>query len=271
MAVTVYERFESRATDRAKDNFSTKIKLILVGSDSDYEIEAKLQDPLVVPLTYDNGIYELPLTSYSFNQIGYQVWEAEANYGTTQTESDGSSFTFETGGGTSRITQSKETVGSYAASGTAPDFKGAIGVSDKSIEGCEIFTPVYKWTEKFTVDSALVDGAYKATVFGLTGKTNNATFRGFSIGEVLFEGCQGSKNGYFGAWELTYKFSASPNVTGLTIGSITGIAKKGWEYLWVRYDEFEDTVANALVRRPAAVYVERVYDSGSFAGLGIGT
>lgn len=269
MAIDVYEAFESRPTTRESGNFATTIKLILVGSDDDGEIELKLQDPGVLPLTYDNGVYELPLKAYRFNQIGHLLWEAEAEYGSIQTASDGSSFTFETGGGTAKITQSKETVNKYAASGTAPDMKGAIGVTDRSIEGCEIFVPVYKWTEKYTVDASVVDASYKATVFSLTGRTNNASFKGFSAGEVLFEGCQGSKDGYFGPWELTFKFSASPNVTGLAIGSITGIAKKGWEYLWVRYDETEDATAKALVRRPSAVYVERVYDSGDMALLGI--
>ena len=72
-------------------------------------------------------------------------------------------------------------------------------------------------------------------------------------------------------WEITYRFAASPNVSGLVVGSITGINKKGWEYLWVRYAEVEDEDAQVLVNRPVAAYVERVYDTGNFAALGIGT
>jgi hypothetical protein len=53
------------------------------------------------------------------------------------------------------------------------------------------------------------------------------------------------------------------------VGSITGIAKSGWDYLWVRYADAEDQ--KVLVKQPIAVYVERVYESGNFAGLGIGT
>ena len=33
---------------------------------------------------------------------------------------------------------------------------------------------------------------------------------------------------------------ASGAVAGLAVGPITGIAKKGWEYLWVRYADAED-------------------------------
>ena len=86
-------------------------------------------------------------------------------------------------------------------------------------------------------------------------------------GEVLFMGASGSKRGD-DEWEITFRFAASPNVTNLTIGDITGVDKKGWEYLWVRYADAEDE--KVLVKQPTAVYVEKVYESGNFAGLGIG-
>ena len=113
-----------------------------------------------------------------------------------------------------------------------------------------------------------MNGAYKATLFGLTGRVNNAGFKGFAAGEVLFLGASGSQRGEED-WEITYRFAASPNVAGLTIGDITGINKKGWEYIWVRYADAEDE--KVLVKQPIAVYVEKVYDEGNFAGLGIGT
>jgi hypothetical protein len=90
---------------------------------------------------------------------------------------------------------------------------------------------------------------------------------------VLFMGCSGSQEWDDqrgnGPWTLSYKFVASPNVTDQTIGDITGVEKKGHEYLWVRY---EDTVSsNELVKKPKFVYVNKVYRDGNFAGLGIGT
>ena len=52
-------------------------------------------------------------------------------------------YEFETGGGTQHITQSIETIASYAPAGkTAPDHKGAIGVgTDNAVEGCDIESP----------------------------------------------------------------------------------------------------------------------------------
>ena len=55
------------------------------------------------------------------------------------------------------------------------------------------------------------------------------------------------------------------------IGDLTGIAKKGWEYLWVRYEDAVDASAHKWIKKPAFAYVERVYPEGDFGLLGIGT
>ena len=68
---------------------------------------------------------------------------------------------------------------------------------------------------------------------------------------------------------ITYRFAASPNMTGLIVGTITGITKGGWHHLWALYAD--DVDQNTLIKRPIAAYVERVYDPGDFSQLGIGT
>jgi hypothetical protein len=97
---------------------------------------------------------------------------------------------------------------------------------------------------------------------------NNSAFKGFAAGECLFLGAAGTKRGG-GDWEIGYRFASSPNVTGLTVGDITGINKKGWEYLWVRYADAEDAAAKALVKKPIAAYIEQVYPYGDLNALGI--
>ena len=109
---------------------------------------------------------------------------------------------------------------------------------------------------------------YKTTLFVLTGRVNAGVFKGFAAGEVLFLGASGSQRGQ-DDWEITFRFAASPNVSGLAVGPITGITKRGWEYLWVRYADAEDQ--HVLVKQPIAAYVEKVYPDGDFSGLGIGT
>ncbi len=129
--------------------------------------------------------------------------------------------------------------------------------------------PVYNFSETHYIAAENVTQAYKAILFALTGRLNAASFRGFAAGEVLFLGASGSKRGEED-WEITFRFAASPNVSGLSVGNITGIAKRGWDYLWVRYVDVEDTAAKAIVKRPVAAYVERVYYDGDYSALGIG-
>ena len=204
---------------------------------------------------------------------GKGKWECRVRYVAPEQkepEVGESSFSFDTGGGTQHITQSLATINRYAASGTAPDFKGAIGVTHDNLEGVDITVPVYNFSETHYLDDAVVTPAYRGTLFNLTGKTNNASFKGLAAGECLFLGASGSKRGA-DDWEITFRFAASPNRTGITVGPITGISKKGWEYLWVRYADTEDAASNTLVKQPVAAYVEKVYEEGNFAGLGIGT
>lgn len=152
----------------------------------------------------------------------------------------------------------------------APDFGGAIGVTHDSVEGVDIAIPVFNFSVPYYPSDAIVTNAYKGLLFSLTGKVNNAAFMGLAAGECLFLGASGSKRSE-DDWEITFRFAGSPNVTGLMVGDIGPIAKKGWEYLWVRYEDDEDSASKTLVKRPVAAYVERVYEEGDFSLLGVGT
>lgn len=204
------------------------------------------------------------------------LWFVTVSYSKAETapeppETGDSEFEFDTSGGSVHITQALATIDSGIPSGfaTTPDFSGAINVSDGGVEGTDIVAPQYVWSETHYIDDGDVDGTFKANLFALTGKTNNASFKGFAAGETLFLGARGSKRGS-GDWAITFSFSSSPNVTGLSIAGCT-VDKDGWEYLWVLYEDMEDTTAKRLVRRPRAVYVVQVYESGDFSLLGIGT
>jgi hypothetical protein len=68
---------------------------------------------------------------------------------------------------------------------------------------------------------------------------------------------------------IACRFAASPNVANLTIGDITGIDNKGWEYPWGRYADGKEIVAKVLVKKSIAVYVEHVYLYGDLSLMGI--
>ena len=41
--------------------------------------------------------------------------------------------------------------------------------------------------------------------------------------------------------------------------------------MWVRYEDAEDAAARAIVKKPVAAYVGKVYEEGNLGLLGIGT
>jgi hypothetical protein len=108
-------------------------------------------------------------------------------------------------------------------------------------------------------------------LFTLTGRVNIYPFKGLASGECLFLGASGSRRAEYNDWEILFKFAGSPNRGSFNVGGITVPAKKGWEYMWVRYADSKDTSANEIIQIPVGVYIEQVYDYGDLSLLGIGT
>jgi hypothetical protein len=242
---------------------------------------------------YPGTSVQLLAESYSVSYLGDDAWQVQINYAKDGSDDDDQpdplkrSRSFDTSGGTQHITQAKGGTVTVSGSTTtttgterrfppsAPSMDSAIGVDGDSVAGVDVVVPQLTWTETYDVPSTYVTNDYIKTVAALTGTVNNAAFRSFAAGEVLFLGASGShewdEEKGDGPWSLSYKFVASSNVTNETIGSITGIDKKGHEYLWVRYEDAVDGSASVALKRPKYVYINKVYRDGSFASLGIGT
>jgi hypothetical protein len=222
--------------------------------------------------------------SYSISFLGDNAWQVTINYEKTGAEPSTPdplkrARSFDTTGGTQHVTQSQEyqDVSGYFYESRYPssatNMSGAIGVDSNGVNGVDVVTPQLQWQESYDVPNSYVTSAWIRSVAGVTGTTNNAAFRGFEAGEVLFVGCSGSQEWDDqkgrGPWSLSFRFVASRNVTGKKIGDISGIAKKGHEYLWVRYEDSSDS--KELFKKPKAVYVNKVYKESDFSSLGIGT
>lgn len=274
MAIDVIERFDSRESTTGK-NATVDLRYIIMGTASDIDAKAALAS--TAPDYYDGLVRQSRHIAPIGDPTKTLLWEGTARYGKndpTPPDTGESTFAFDTGGGTQHITQSLQTVSKYAAPGmTAPDFGGAIGATQEAVEGVDITVPVYNFSETHYLSPSTVSTAYKLGLFGATGKVNNAPFRGFQAGEVLFVGASGTRRGTNSNddWEISFRFAASSNRTGIVVGDITGISKAGWEYMWVRYADTEDATAKALVKRPVAVYIEQVYEYANFSALGIGS
>lgn len=220
----------------------------------------------------------LHFNSWTGQYTSDDIFEGELVYGIRQDKRTGeSSFRFDTSGGTQKITQALEHIASYSGTNFVPEFHGAINVNGDRVEGCDVAVPVYTWEETHYIDEDLITEAYKRTLFELTATVNDAPFKGFAKGESLFLGASGSKRGADN-WEITFKGVGSKNVQDLEIaaettdgGPLIVEEKEGWHYLWHVFEEAEDTTAKHLIKRARFSYVERVYEYGNHALLGIGT
>lgn len=240
---------------------------------------------------YPGTSVNLRAENYSVSYLGDKAWQVTVSYEKVGADDDSQqeprrkARSFDTGGGTTHITQCQATGAGAGAEfekrfpNDAADMSGAIGVSEDSVAGVDIVIPALNWTEVYDVPDKYVTSSYIKKVAELTGTVNNSSFRTFQAGEVLFLGCSGShewdEDKGNGPWSLSYKFVASPNAGSgqtmpeISVGNIGGINKRGHEYLWVRYESKIDS--NSLLQHPKAVYVNKVYREVDFSQLGLGT
>ena len=268
MAVEVIEVTSSRGGQDATDR-SSRAELVYSVSGTDDLATARSAVLATAPLAFDGLVYK----SLSREYLGNGLWEFTASYvepdradSNNMVETGEYVFSFDTSGGTVTRTTSWATA-AYAKSGeTPPNFANAINVVDGDVRGVDITIPALKLSIRKRQPKANITLAYVNALYQLTGTVNNASFLGFAAGELLFLGASGQQ-GTDADPEITYNFLASQNVTGLSIGGISGIDKPGHAYLWAYFEPAEDTSAKATVRRPKAVYVETVYPAASWSGL----
>ena len=277
MAATIAEKAESRAASQGDQNSIELQYNVMEAADEAAALAALIAQS---PATWGNLVRKNCRVEPVGDGSSY--WNGTVAYGgATSTRQTGTqTLSFDTTGGTQHITQAKEHVSTtYYEGDTPPDFQGAIGVTDDSVEGCDITVPQFSFAVTRYVSAVDLTETYVGNLFTLTGKTNNAAWSvtgtvqsvpltlSFAEGEVLFLGASGSPRGD-DSWEITLRFAASPNATDLLVGGITVPAKKGWEYLWVQYKDAKDTNAKCIVKKPKRVIVDRVYDAGDFSLLG---
>lgn len=172
---------------------------------------------------------------------------------------------FNTTGATTHLNQSLFTRGRYAAPGkTAPNYQGAIGVSDSGVAGVDVTVPAFEFSVRKKFEFVSTD--YLLAMVSMTGRTNSGPWSIFAPGEALFLGGEGGEDDQ--NWvDVTYHFAARPNEPALSIGTINGINKRGWDYLWVKH--VEEVIGDRVLQVPEAAYVEQVYPEANFNALGI--
>jgi hypothetical protein len=275
MTVRLLEQYDSRSATTSNTSSSAELHYVMTGTADALEVNALVASS--TPGTYGNlvrGDWNIEPVHVDSTNPDACIWDVKVKYvpptDPKATTEDPATFNFDTGGGTQHIVASKQTVAAYGTGATTGDNGNLIGVTKDNVEGVDVTIPVYSFSETHYFDDSVVTDAYKGKLYALTGKTNNGTFKGCAVGECLFLGASGSKRSGE-KWEITFKFSASPNKTGIMVGDKGPINKKGWEYLWVRYAPTVIGGLKVMGQKPVAVYVEKVYDDGNFGDLGIGT
>lgn len=270
MPIIVTEDADSRET-RAGNFESSQTRVYkIANTDEHNEAIAALEDPDNCPLEVDvrgDGQTILRI-GVDIIHTGPGVWVGRADYSSLSPDT----FSFDTGGGTEHIVVNDQgPTWRYARPGeTAPDFQGLIGVDGDNIAGVDI--PSGNLSAQYTRGLTLrgqLTGQYMETLIGMKNAVNTSWFYGLYPGEALFLGVSGYFNS--GVWELLFRWASSYNRANFTVGDIQVEWKDGWDYLWALSEDDTDENATRLVKRPIAVYVERLLPSRDFTALGIGT
>ena len=276
MSITLRELVSSRAVTSELRSASITLEHLVLGSldEDDVLVAVRAGTP---PLWG-----KLQRKKISIAHQGGGCWLASTEYGPPESPEQplggtppaepgasdplGYEWSFDTSGQTQHITQSRNTSEKVKrGGGAAEDLEGAIGVSKDGVQGTDIVVPKLEFS--ITRNFTFVTLDYLRKVRDLTGTVNNDTYFGFPKGEVLFQGAQGQ-----GATDkpprITFRFAVSKNRTSVFVSDQIEItSKKGWEYLWVAYEDAAGT--SSIISRPKAAYVEEVYEYADLTQLGL--
>lgn len=204
------------------------------------------------------------------DQVAFDLWDADIRY--TRRPKDIGTFTWDLdGSGVIEHTDYSLSTTSYPAS-SAPSYNQLVGVSVDGIAGADVLRPQTRFSVSFTHPAGVLTLAYADFLSSLVGYVNSGQFFNWSSGEVRFAGVR-ANDGTQTQGLATYEFDIRRNVTGLSIGTVTGISKQGWQELWVQ--SISSTASGGgttyPVRIPLFVYVETMAQTTDFqAAFGFG-
>jgi len=214
------------------------------------------------------------------------LWEGVVQYGPAETERiepeiGETLIRSRSGGGAEHMVVAISHRGAYTPGvEAAPENHGIGDDGEGNVEGVDVEAPRYE----FTVTKIFTNPASapsEDTLRALAGTVNNAAFSvtdsrtGRTItcaaGECLFKSHEAGAARSDGGLQIVYNFAVQANRTNFEIpgSGITVDEKKGWDYLWCRYEQAEDGAAKRLYAKAVAAYVDQVYRETSFSALGI--
>lgn len=216
-------------------------------------------------------------------RISAKHWKVNAEYngtadGSSQHNDDNSGerkekVSIEFGVSTATRTVSLNRVRSY---GFMPEYGGLIDVQesgDGTLEprGISVYVPTGTMTITHYFKKSQWTTKLRNKIAYRRCRYNSDSFRGFAHGELLFVGESVNYSDGDPYVEVQFKFLISENADDIEVGNMTGISKRGWQGLWVKYKKDVKTVNGKKyqVIEPQGVAIEKIYKAADFTELGL--
>lgn len=216
-------------------------------------------------------------------RISAKHWKVNAEYngtadGSSQRNDDNSGerkekVSIEFGVSTATRTVSLNRVRSY---GVMPEYGGLIDVQesgDGTLEprGISVYVPTGTMTITHYFKKSQWTTKLRNKIAYRRCRYNSDSFRGFAHGELLFVGESVNYSDGDPYVEVQFKFLISENADDIEVGNMTGISKRGWQGLWVKYKKDVKTVNGKKyqVIEPQGVAIEKIYKAADFTELGL--
>lgn len=279
MAITAMKMIRARTNRANKDGRSaTREYRLWFGTANEAEEYADANIPATLT-TFDSVTLYIESLEITAEDSRETVWRALVEYSSDPRREPSpvgtESVSFDISAATEQVTHSISTTNSYAASGTAPDFKQGINFDRESgtLLGTDRMVAAFSFSITKIYANASITNAYIQSLRDAAFRWNSEGFRGNAAGECLYAGASGAPRDAE-TYSITHKFLGVKNISGASYGDVTGITKIGWDYLWPLVEKQHDATGKFLTPRPRAVYVERLYTSVDFTtalGLSAGS
>ena len=197
------------------------------------------------------------------------LWDANISYRVYQyDEQNLVDAQFNTAGGTDHIECSYHTplILDCETGEAGPSQGGAINVQeDGTVQGLDVKAPAFSWSQTQNYSLSAVNHSFKAMLASYTNCVNSVAFRGFAIGEVMFDGASGVlqtrydkvNNAPTQYWRITFSFTVQANTNEMYAG-VGPFQKNGWDYRWVKWNNTLGSKGKSD-KTPGAVFVEQIY------------
>lgn len=287
MAFSSEESFNTRDVQSDSENYSIEITYVISGDPGDVVNEQNVRDFILKEGGVAGVVDGLPINAIRsinrVNSLQYKALVRYQNVGELEADEEipqGPTIAFDTTGGSEHISYGIKLVSS--AGNPSAEIGAAINFDGQRINGIDVQRPALRFTQTFELPDSQVTTAYKILLSEFTGSVNDTALG--AIGAIagrrglLFLGAVGSKtitlDDIEDLWTITFNFAVRQterNIIfneGLTDEFVI-IEVFGWDYLWVQYENVDDSKQNRIVQKPIAAYVDQVFPEKDFTQLGV--